>query len=751
MRLARTVVGFMCGGLLVLTLALDASAQMDVGGYKLDGEVRAGIQFFIDQPSDKASAKFDEYRDVHNGLFLETLRLRMFAPDGLTFGFLEGSKWGRRDQEYSLGAGRIGLWDARFDWDQTPHVYSRDTARLLATDVGRSVFVLPTPRPILPTYDGGKVIDEIGVLWQTARLSLFLTPTPNWELKAEYTRIHKEGTRAIGISYQTPMNNFAEFLEPINQLMHDFRIGGTYARETWQIQFGYAFSMFQNFRNSVTGDNPCFGLALALPNQCTGPDGTPGTLAAPGAEEKGRVSLAPDNMAHTFTIAGGVSLPMRTRVTLNLSYSLRLQNDDFQQHAITPYIAASTPGLVLPDKSLDGVTGVFLANLNVTSRPLPPLTLAFKYRIFDLHDMSDEPIFPCGVESDSRVYCDAGGANPGGPPRQARRHDYTRQNSEVTARWRFGPLASLTLGAGWEGWDRNSTGNVYHSDEPYAKAVFEMSPADWLLARLEYRPSFKRNSNYNPSPTHIATDQFPLERKINLAERDRQQVDVLVQVTPIDPLTVGLTGSWRGDDYPNSPLGVQEGVDWSAGVNISYRPTERLTLSAGYVRDWNFTKQLQWTIFPGTSPPTLRPTYQWISDSEDAIDTYHLQAAANLIPRKLDLNLGLSYASAVGTTKTRNPAGTPSGGPAAQNLQARALRYPATEDELVRLDAGLTYRFDKVWSLTLGYALETWHKKDFRTDELKPFTSGISSIFLGEDYKNYTVNIVSLVLGYRFK
>src|SRR5712691_1982351 len=357
MRLARTVVGLMCGALWVLAPAIDASAEMDLGGYKLDGEVRAGVQFFIDQPSDKASAKFDEYRDVHNGLFLESLRLRLFSPGELYYGWLEGSKWGRRDQEYSLGAGRLGLWEGQFDWDQTPHVYSRDTARLLATDVGRSVFVLPFPRPPLNVYDGGKVIDEIGVLWQTARLSLFLTPTPNWELKAEYTRIHKEGTRAIGISYQTPMNNFAEYLEPINQTIHDFRIGGTYAQEKWQIQFGYAFSMFQNYRNSVTGDNPCFGLAGALPNQCTAADGLPGTLAAPGAEASGKVSLAPDNMAHTFTIAAGASLPMRTRVTLNLSYSLRLQNDQFLQHTATPYIAASTPGLVLPDKSLDGVTG----------------------------------------------------------------------------------------------------------------------------------------------------------------------------------------------------------------------------------------------------------------------------------------------------------------------------------------------------------------------------------------------------------
>ena len=113
--------------------------------------------------------------------------------------------------------------------------------------------------------------------------------------------------------------------------------------------------------------------------------------------------------------------------------------------------------------------------------------------------------------------------------------------------------------------------------------------------------------------------------------------------------------------------------------------------------------------------------------------------------------MGFSYAYAVGTTKTRNPSGTPTGLLAAQNTQGRALRFPAIEDELVRLDFGVTYHFDKIWSLTFGYALEMWHKKDFRTDQLTPSINNVSSIFLGEDYKNYTVNIVSLVLGYRFK
>ncbi len=748
MRHARTVVGLVSGVLWVLALGTEASAQTNVGGgFTLDGEVRSGVQFFIAEPSDKATSKFDEYRDVHNGLFLESLYLRLRAPDGIYSATLEGSKWGRQDQEYALGVSRLGLWDARFEWDQTPHVYSRDTARLLAQDIGRSVFVLPTPRPLLPTYNGGSVIDQVGVLWQTARLSFFLTPTPEWELRSEYTRIHKEGTRAIGISYQTPMNNFAEFLEPVNQLIHDLRLGGTYATDTWQIKFGYAFSMFQNFRNSVTGDNPCFGLTGPLTSQCTAADGLPGTPAAPGAEASGKVSLAPDNMAHTFTLAGGISLPNRTRVSANTSYSLRLQNEGFLPHTNTQSIAGN-PGLFLPDKSLDGVTGVFLGNLNVISRPLPPLTLSFKYRIFDLHDMSNAPIFPCGVESDSRLYCDAGGALPGGPPRQAKRIDFTKQDAEIDNRWRFSNMVSTTLGVGWQGWDRNSTRNVYHSDEPFAKAILEVNPTDWLSNRLEYRLSFLRNSNYNPRPTHIATDQSPLERKIDLAERNTQQISLLTQVSPIDTVSVGVTGSWRSNDYIDSPLGVQQGVDWAAGINISWRPTDRITLSAGYVHDWTFTKQQQNAIFPGTFP--ANPSYAWLSDNADTTNTYNVRLDAIVIPQKLNFNLGMSYAAAVGTIKTRNTDPPPTGQPAAQNNQALAFRFPAFEDELLRLDMGITYNFDKVWTATLGYALETWHKKDFRTDNLTPFQSGITSIFLGENYPNYTVTLISFVVGYKF-
>ena len=139
------------------------------------------------------------------------------------------------------------------------------------------------------------------------------------------------------------------------------------------------------------------------------------------------------------------------------------------------------------------------------------------------------------------------------------------------------------------------------------------------------------------------------------------------------------------------------------------------------------------------------------SDNADAIDTFRAIVNGVVIPKKLDFTVGASYANAVGQTDTRTPL-PPSGGSAKQNRDATAKRFPAFVDQLLRLDAGLTYHFDKMWKTRFGYAFESWQYKDLRTDTLMPYNGGPANvIFLGEKYKSYTAHIVGLTLGIEFK
>lgn len=760
----RTRAGWLVVLAAVLGVTPAASAQTQVGGMNVEGEVEAGVRAFIERPSRNERAKFEEYRDITQGPILQELRLRIFRPDGSYSAEIEGSKWGQEDQEFSLRAGRLGLWQFGFDWDQTPHVFSTN-ARSMFIETSPGVLTLPAPRPVLPgagnDYNQARELGEIGTRWDTARIFIGLTPTPDLELRAEYTRIHKGGNRITSLGFGSPGVNAVEVAEPVDQTIDDFRLRGELAREQWQVQFGYTLSIFRNSLNKLIVDNPCSdGTAGA---KCAGGDGdvdtTAGFLAPPA---RGQMALPPDNMAHTFNIAGGANLPLRTRLNASAGYSLQLQNQSFLPHTINPVVDGHVD-LALPQNSLNGNVQTFLANVSATSRPLRPLTLRAKYRFYDFHDLSDEPIFPGHVVNDRPVDIDPTAAFAAGPTmddRRAGRFAYSKHNADLDARWQVLRPVALTLGTGWERWDRNRYREVEKSDELYAKAAVDVTPFDWLLARMTYRPSFRRIERYNTRAhiEHVVDEddaalnqgQSLLLRKLDESERDRHRFDVTIQLAPFETLTVTPTASYRYDDYIASVLGLQAETSWSAGVDFSWAPIERASFSGGYVHERNKQK-MRSRNRPVTGTVTFDfADFEWVSDIVDTVDTAWAGLKLALIPKVLDWTANGSYAYALGRQDTNNPV-WPSSGTAAQNATARAKEMSAFQDTLIRLDTALRYHFLKQWTASLGYVFESFQKNDWRTDQIRPFVPGVTAIYLGNDLQNYAAHIVGVTMSYRFK
>jgi hypothetical protein len=146
--------------------------------------------------------------------------------------------------------------------------------------------------------------------------------------------------------------------------------------------------------------------------------------------------------------------------------------------------------------------------------------------------------------------------------------------------------------------------------------------------------------------------------------------------------------------------------------------------------------------------------YDWLSNITATIDTLYGGVKVAIIPGVLDWGFSGSWAYALGTTTTRNPTAPVSSTPA-NNATATAKRFPAFDDELVRLETAIAYHFPfaflRGWTAKLGYVFESWQKHDFRTDELNPFIPGVSAVFLGNDQRNYTSHIIAATLGYRFR
>ena len=754
MREARTA-RLLFAALVVLAGVGAASAQTktdtQIAGWNVEGYVEPGLRFFPEDPSRSQDAKFQEYRDINQGLYLEGLKLRFFRPDESYSFEISGKDWGLHTQEFHLLGERLGQWQAGFDWDQMRHIYST-TAQSFYTQFD-NVLVLPNPRPPLASWNNAPSWEgdgQISQQWYTGRVFFKLSPTANLDLSAEYTRLYKDGARPFGMAFGSPGGTFAELVQPIDQTIHEFRMRGTWASEMIQLQWGYTASVFVNGFNWVRADNPCN-------------PGAPAPCAAVGnTAQFGTSSLPPNNQAHTFNIAGGINLPMRTRVNSSLTYQIRLQDQDFQQQTYSNSLVLSNPSLVLPQKSLHGNVQSLLFNLDVTSRPLPvPVTFSLKYRLYNMMDNSDTPTFSAFIIDDQNSISQG--------PDRAGRYDFQRQNASLDGRWQAVPSKlALTVGVGWEGWNRNKNWEVTRSDEASAKAAVDYTPNDWLLVRAAYVPSFRRGNAYNTNaflknnadePAGFPGAQNFEMRKFNEADRNRQAVNLLVQLTPTDRLSFSPTASYKFDDFiasgmqqnGNTPqrvtMGVQQVVGWNAGMDASWVPTDRISFTVGYMHESNFQKQRSSVRNP------LDASLDWISNSTDTNDTFHASMKANILPQKLDFLFNGSYTYSLSRVEQYSPNATGSA-LYASTPNAVTYRWPAFEDAYARLEAALQYHFTKSLTGKLFYVYESFTKHDWQTDTSQPFLgAGVSGtpIFLGNDQKNYWAQILGVTLKYKFE
>jgi hypothetical protein len=283
----------------------------------------------------------------------------------------------------------------------------------------------------------------------------------------------------------------------------------------------------------------------------------------------------------------------------------------------------------------------------------------------------------------------------------------------------------------------------------------DVTPTEWMLARLTYRPSFRRIGNYNTAAQFNRTTvddvtapapQSPLLRKLDEADRNRQKVDLLMEFTPIETFTASFSSGFRNDEYYNSTLGLQVATAWTAGVDLTWNPSEKISVNGGYNYEYNLQRQRS-RYRPSQTEDF--PDFDWISTTTDRIDSFYVGLRGTLIPNVLDTAFGARYEYALSTVANRNPT-APTSGTAAQNASATALHFPATQDSMLRLDTALRYHFQKHWTASLGYAFEVFHKNNWQTDQLNPFLPGVSSIWQGNDLKDYTAHIVGLTLGYKF-
>ena len=639
-------------------------------GWYTNGEIEAGARAFIQRPGSgfgygpggnfllptqtDSRAKFEEYGNIPQGLFLDWLYLTAGTNDG-RFNF---DGWGKNvgvnSQSYGFDFAQNGYQYLTLGWDQTPHLYST-SAKSLFSGVGSTNLAVADPvqnalkaqygnatgnnaagltaRTNINNIINGNAthINEIGTQRDTFSAGYRFTPTTNWDINVGYAHEDRTGTKPGTLNYTYPAgfpSNVIGIPVPINDTTQKPQASGEYAGSS---QLG-KFSVKLAYDGSIYSDN-ISQLNVENPFSNTGAQANFGTL---------RLGLPPSNQAHSFTASGATDIPVfMSRLTTTNQLSRMTQNAAFIDTSNNGLLAAA-----LPASSLNGEVRTFLTNNVLTSKFNDNIWNTLRVRYYERNNDTTPLTFGNVIYADSEV-------SPG--PITPEYLSYKRTNLSEGLKWNT-PIHGLTMGTGYdfERWDRtNRFTNI--TDEHTGRIFADAKPASWALWRTNYSYSVRRYEGEYA----IDDSTWLNSRMFDLANRNRQKAKTELDIIYNRFLTVTPSAGLRWDDYPGSTpnqTGVSKEHSWNAGLQLGVTPNRDLRLMAGYifeqtkldmsaaVADADGAGAGNKCLFPGYAPITFDPytapnACTWGDRLTQNYHTFLASADWKAIPNTLDFRL----------------------------------------------------------------------------------------------------------------
>jgi hypothetical protein len=428
--------------------------------------------------------------------------------------------------------------------------------------------------------------------------SYFLNP--QWEAQASMRHEDKKGTQAQGAVLNVGGDRSAILPMPISQSTDQMNASMKYTGDKGFAQFAYYGSLFHNNVNGVTFQN-----AFA-----TTPGGTP-ELAS------GRMSTAPDNQFHQFTLTGGYNFSPTTKLVTGGSYARNWQNQS--------YLPNSMDAGAFPTQSnLNGDVETKAANIKLTHSVNKDLNFASAYKYDERQNITPVNLysFPDIDETGTNI------------TNRLRNTPYSKRINQGNLDANYSFAQGHWLKAGYEiqsidRWCNGSwvscvdTGNTV---ENTGKMDYRGTFFDKLNGKLGYAYSHRQADGYNQDnaawaqfqptagnlalynqiantgipawgpflpyattgtalnqtvfpnnnpavkPTLSANYPFDINGlgRFNTTNRDRQKITSYLDYQVTSKLTMGLGGDYRNDNYPNSNFGLQSSSNWGINLDSSY-------------------------------------------------------------------------------------------------------------------------------------------------------------------------------------
>ena len=610
---------------MILVLPFSSLAQ-DADRYDLSGSVTPGAQL----TNDPASSKFNEYRDIEDGVFIPGFRFDAYDTDSGRFLEFRGRNAFRDDQNFQARAGEYGRWSLGLEWDELPHLLS-NRALSPYTYQGDGSFTVPTTVSTLTPGFVKDLVPSAAELTGTNDpaianyLSQYLQRTDlkndrkkgsavveyslptitDLKFRLAFSNEDRDGNKVTygPIGDRPPRSLNIQMPEPIEHQTRELKFETDYAAEMFNASLAYTYSDFDNDVPSMTWQNIYAGTSGTEETWTDNPP--PATNPATrNVAIFGRRALAPKNQSHQAMATVGVDLPFDSRLTGTASFARTTQDESLLPYSTNATAHASGGGVAwndaakLPRTSADAKMNTRLYNLDYAISPVDRLNVRAFYRFHDLDNNTP-------MERWWYVTGDTTGTTGSVSFKNKRvnlPHAYDKQNVGAEAGYGLGFLRT-NVGFGFEREDIDRPFREANTDENIYRVSLRMRPLKGLSFRTKYQYGDREGKNYNNnvstvsywySPTEITDSdnpQFtfnnhPDTRRYDVSDRKRKLFDFIASTSVLDKLDVGASYRYRNDNFdsdvaPTQPLINVDAANVRPGATVAEFEASRALFTPG--------------------------------------------------------------------------------------------------------------------------------------------------------------------------
>jgi MtrB/PioB family decaheme-associated outer membrane protein len=575
--IGRTAVGLallaVCSG-----AAYAQAGKPDAGkpeASQAEGSVTVGVGVAGGDPADRAI--FGQYNGLRDDRSFGLLDFEYFRRTE------SGSSWTRLQGIGMLGENREleFLWKRQGNWK-----FSLDYSELVRHEpytINTGLLGAGTTAPQVVHLVGGAGSGS-NLDLRTRRQGIGLGFTKSighgMEFQASLKSENKDGARRFGRGFNCPTPiapgcapttganpGWAVLMipEPIDSNHSQVEARLSYAGERLRLNGGYYGSFYNNSYGA---------LAPNVPGILNSPLGVPQPLGA-GLQPilNQPMALPPDNQAHHLDVTGAYVFTPTTRANFKLGYARATQDQGFAGAGLLDAPVSAT--------NLDGRVDTTLAQVGITSRPMPKLSLLAEMRHEDRDDKT--PLALYNVEG-LATYTN-------------RRYPYTKTRGKLQASYQFTPDYRGALGADYETIDRGAFTPT--------STVSGISALRQKTEEIGYRAELRRRMSDNVS----GAISFVTSRRDGSAWLWPNAVQGVSPVAPGAIITstatfmpsladrrrdkVRVSAVWQPSDALTLQVGLDSGRDrFSSPSNYGLRRSGMDTLSL----DWDYLLSARWTL-----------------------------------------------------------------------------------------------------------------------------------------------------------